>query len=130
SDYMDGVQAQLQNWKAAGIESELRLKEYGAFLATTLAGKFDKVALGLFSWTEPDSYLYRLYVPGQPSNAGGVNDAKLTEMIGLERRTFDARRRREMLCDMQRYLSQKGYYFYGPSLSVSVARGGAVRTFP
>ena len=130
SDYMDGVQAQLQNWKAAGIESELRLKEYGAFLATTLAGKFDKVALGLFgNWTEPDSYLYRLYVPGQPSNAGGVNDAKLTEMIGLQRRTFDARRRREILWDIQRYLSQKAYYLYGPSFSVVVAWDAAVRNF-
>jgi peptide/nickel transport system substrate-binding protein len=129
SDYMDGVQAQLQNWKAAGIESELRLKEYGAFLATTLAGKFDKVALGLFSWTEPDSYLYRLYVPGQPSNVGGVNDAKLTEMIGLERRTFDARRRREILWEIQRYLSQKAYYLYGPSFSVVVAWDAAVRNF-
>jgi peptide/nickel transport system substrate-binding protein len=130
SDYMDGVQAQLQNWKAAGIESELRLKEYGAFLATTLAGKFDKVALGLFgNWTEPDSYLYRLYVPGQPSNAGGVNDAKLTEMIGLQRRTFDLRRRREILWDIQRYLSQKAYYLYGPSFSVVVAWDAAVRNF-
>jgi peptide/nickel transport system substrate-binding protein len=130
SDYMDGVQAQLQNWKAAGIESELRLKEYGAFLATTLAGKFDKVALGLFgNWTEPDSYLYRLYVPGQPSNTGGVNDAKLTEMIGLQRRTFDARRRREILWDIQRYLSQKAYYLYGPSFSVVVAWDAAVRNF-
>ena len=129
SDYMDGVQAQLQNWKAAGIETELRLKEYGAFLATTLAGKFEKVALGLFSWTEPDSYLYRLYVPGQPSNVGGVNDAKLTEMIGLERRTFDARRRREILWDTQRYLSQKAYYLYGPSFSVVVAWDASVRNF-
>jgi ABC-type transport system substrate-binding protein len=129
-DYMDGVQAQLQNWKAAGIESELRLKEYGAFLATTVAGKFDKVALGLFgNWTEPDSYLYRLYVPGQPSNAGGVNDDKLTEMIGLQRRTFDARRRREILWDIQRYLSQKAYYLYGPSFSVVVAWDAAVRNF-
>jgi peptide/nickel transport system substrate-binding protein len=129
SDYMDGVQAQLQNWKAAGIESELRLKEYGAFLATTLAGKFDKVAVGLFSWTEPDSYLYRLYMPGQPSNAGGVNDEKLTGLIRLERRTFDPQRRREILWDIQRYLSQRVYYLYGPSFSVVVAWDRAVKNF-
>jgi peptide/nickel transport system substrate-binding protein len=128
-DYMDGVQAQLQNWKAAGIESELRLKEYGAFLATTLAGKFEKVAVGLFSWTEPDSYLYRLYMPGQPSNAGGVNDEKLTGLIRLERRTFDPHRRRELLYDIQRYLSQRAYYLYGPSFSVVVAWDAAVKNF-
>ena len=58
-----------------------------------------------------------------------MNDAKLTEMIGLERRTFDARRRREILWDIQRYLSQKAYYLYGPSFSVVVAWDAAVRNF-
>jgi peptide/nickel transport system substrate-binding protein len=131
TDYMDGVQAMLANWRAAGIESELKLKEYGAFLATTNAGKFEKVALGLFggSWTEPDSFVYRLYVPGQPSNAGGVNDPRLTGMILLQRRTFDDRKRREILYDIQRYLSQQVYYIYGPSFNVVVAWDPAVRNF-
>jgi peptide/nickel transport system substrate-binding protein len=131
TDYMDGVQAMLANWRAAGIESDLRLKEYGAFLATTNAGKFEKVALGLFggSWTEPDSFVYRLYIPGQPSNAGGVNDPRLTEMILLQRRTFDPARRREILYDIQRYLSQQVYYLYGPSFNVVVAWDPAVKNF-
>jgi peptide/nickel transport system substrate-binding protein len=130
SDYMDGVQATLANWKAAGIETELRLKEYGAFLATTIVGKFEKLAVGLFGgWTEPDSYLYRLYIPGQPSNAGGVDDPKLTEMIRLQRRTFDERKRRDILYDIQRYVSTQAYYLYGPSFSVVVAWDAAVQNF-
>jgi peptide/nickel transport system substrate-binding protein len=131
TDYMDGVQAMLANWRAAGIESDLKLKEYGAFLATTNTGKFEKVALGLFggSWTEPDSFIYRLYVPGQPSNAGGVNDPRLTDMIRLQRRTFDPGKRREILYDIQRYLSQQAYYIYGPSFDVVVAWDAAVKNF-
>jgi ABC-type transport system substrate-binding protein len=130
TDYMDGVQAMLANWKAAGIETDLQLKEYGAFLATTIVGKFEKVALGLFgNWTDPDSYLYRLYIPGQPSNVGGVDDPRLTEMIRLQRRTFDARRRREIIHDIQRYLSRQAYYLYGPSFEVVVAWDRAVRNF-
>jgi peptide/nickel transport system substrate-binding protein len=130
SDYMDGVQAMLANWKATGIETDLQLKEYGAFLATTISGKFEKVALGLFGgWTDPDSYLYRLYIPGQPSNAGGVDDPKLTEMIRLQRRTFDVRKRGQILHDIQRYLSHKAYYIYGPSFRVVVAWDPAVKNF-
>jgi peptide/nickel transport system substrate-binding protein len=131
TDYMDGVQAMLANWRAAGIESDLKLKEYGAFLATTNAGKFERVALGLFggSWTEPDSFVYRLYVPGQPSNAGGVDDPRLTEMIRLQRRTFDPAKRREILYDIQRYVSQQVYYIYGPSFNVVVAWDPAVKNF-
>jgi peptide/nickel transport system substrate-binding protein len=130
SDYMDGVQAMLNNWKAAGIACELKLKEYGAFLATTIAGKFDKLAVGLFGgWTDPDSYLFRLYMPGQPSNAGSVNDPKLTEMIRLQRRTFDPTRRREILWDIQRYVARQAYYLYGPSFRVVVAWDAAVRNF-
>ena len=130
TDYMDGVQATLANWKAAGIETDLKLKEYGAFLASTLVGKFEKLAVGLFgSWTDPDSYLYRLYVPGQPSNVGGVDDPKLTEMIKLQRRTLDARKRREIIFDIQRYLSRQVYYHYGPSFEVVVAWDAAVKNF-
>ncbi len=130
SDYMDGVQAMLANWKAAGIETDLQLKEYGAFLATTITGKFEKVALGLFGgWTDPDSYLYRLYMPGQPSNVGGVDDPKLTAWIRLQRRTFDVRKRRQILFDIQRYLSERAYYLYGPSFQVVVAWVPAVKNF-
>jgi peptide/nickel transport system substrate-binding protein len=130
SDYMDGVQAMLANWKAAGIQTDLQLKEYGAFLATTIAGKFERVALGLFGgWTDPDSYLYRLYIPGQASNAGGVDDPRLTDMIRLQRRTFDPARRREILYDIQRYLSRQCYYIYGPSFRVVVAWDPAVKDF-
>ncbi len=130
TDYMDGVQAILANWKAAGIEADLKLKEYGAFLATTIVGKFEKLALGLFgNWTDPDSYLYRLYIPGQPSNVGGVDDPKLTLMIRQQRRTFDAGKRREILYDIQRYLSKQVYYHYGPSFKVVVAWDAAVRNF-
>ena len=37
--------------RRAGIEAELKLKEYGAFISTAIFGKFDKMATGLFLWT-------------------------------------------------------------------------------
>jgi peptide/nickel transport system substrate-binding protein len=129
-DYIDAVQVALKNWKGAGIDGELKLKEYGAFISSTIFGKFDKMAVGLFgAWTDPDSYLYRYYVPGQPTNAGGVDDPKATQMIKLQRRTFDVAKRREILYDLQRYLSQQAYYLYGPSVSAVAAWEPYVKNF-
>ena len=127
---MDAVQIGLRQLKVAGIETELKLKEYGAYVSSTVLGKFERMAAGLFgAWTDPDSYLYRYHAPGQPTNAGGVNDPRLTDMIRLERRTFDPARRREILYDIQRYLSQQAYHLYGPSAVAVVAWERHVRDF-
>ncbi len=129
-DWMDAVQVTLAGWKKAGIEAELKMKEYGAFVSSTIFGKFDKTAGGLFGlWADPDSYLYRYFVPGQPLNASGVNDPKLTEMIRLQRRTFSAAKRREIVYDIQRYVAQHVYGLYGPSVSAVAAWEPYVKNF-
>jgi peptide/nickel transport system substrate-binding protein len=129
-DFIDAVQIGLKNWKAAGVEAELRLKEYGAYISSTIFGKFDKTATGLFgAWTDPDQYLYRTYMPGQITNAGGVNDPKVVEMIRLQRRTFDDAKRREILLDIQRYLAEKVYVLYGPSVNAVAAWEPYVKNF-
>ena len=115
-DYMDAVQVWLKNWKNAGIETDLKLKEYGAFVSTTIFGKFEKLAVGLRGGqSDIDSYL-RIYVPGEPLNAAGVNDPKLTEMIALQKRTHDVAKRKEIIFDIQRYVSQQVYYVFDASV--------------
>jgi peptide/nickel transport system substrate-binding protein len=129
-DYVDGVQIELKNWKAAGIDAELKMKEYGAYISSTIFGKFEKVASGLFgAWTDPDSYLYRYYLPGQPLNAAGVNDPKLTDMIKLQRRTFDVAKRKELIYDIQRYVAQQAYLLFGPSVGAVAAWEPYVKNF-
>ena len=67
---------------------ELKIQEYGAYIATTVAGKFEGLAMGPFTiaW-EPDTVLYGPYAPDHPRNAGHVNDPKLTAMLKEQRRT-------------------------------------------
>jgi len=129
-DYVDAVQVGLRNWKSAGIDVELKLKEYGAYIASTIFGKFERMAGGLFGlWTVPDLYLYSYHVPGQALNAGGVNDPKLTEMIRQQRRVFDVRKRRDLLYDIQRYCAQQVYHLYGPSVNSVAAWEPYVKNF-
>ncbi len=118
-DFMDAVQIAIKNWKEAGIDAELKLKEYGAFISSTIYGKFDHMFLGLRGgWADPESYFYRIYMPGQSLNVLGVDDPKLTDLIKLQRRTLDAARRRQIVYDIQRYAAEQGYYTINGSTKV------------
>jgi len=118
-DYVDRMSIALKNYKAAGIDADLKLKEYGAYIASTIYGKFDKMMFGLRgAWIDPDAYLYRTLMPGQPLNAAGVNDPKLTEMLRLQRRTFDEKKRRDLIFDIQRHAAHHAYYLYDASQKV------------
>jgi hypothetical protein len=50
-------------------------------------------------------------------------------MIRLQRRTFDVARRREIVYDIQRYVSQHAYYLFGPSVSAVGAWKPYVKNF-
>ena len=129
-DYVDRMSIALKNYKAAGIDAELKLKEYGAYIATTIYGKFDKMAFGLRgAWIDPDAYLYRTFVPGQPLNAAGVDDPKLTEMIKQQRRITDPTKRRDLIWDIQRHIAQQAYYLYDASQKVVSAWEPYVRNW-
>ena len=118
-DFDDFVQITLKNWKAAGIEGDLKLKEYGAYISSTIFGKFDGMFLGLRgAWADPEAYFYRWFMPGQPLNVWGVNDPKLTDMIKLQRRTFDVPKRKQVIFDIQRYLADQA--LFGPDGSIKV----------
>ena len=128
-DWMDAVQVALRNWKLAGIEGDLKLKEYGAFVSSAIFGKFEKMILTLRGvTTDPDTY-FTPFMPGEPLNSSGVNDPKLTEMVKLQRRTFDEKKRREMVYDIQRYAAQQVYYGYGASVSAVGAWMPYVKNF-
>jgi peptide/nickel transport system substrate-binding protein len=118
-DFDDFVQITIKNWKAAGIDADLKLKEYGAFISSTIFGKFDGMFLGLRgAWADPEAYFYRWFMPGQPLNVWGVNDPKLIDMIKLQRRTFDVPKRKQVIFDIQRYLADQA--LFGPDGSIKV----------
>ena len=129
-DYTDYLQVDMKNWKTAGIETDLKTKEFAAFMATTIFGKFDKMCHSLRGGAPvADISLWGFHVPGQPANASGVNDPKLTEMIRLQRRTYNVVKRREIVHDIQRYLAEQVYYAYDPSFSTVAAWEPYVKNF-
>jgi peptide/nickel transport system substrate-binding protein len=129
-DYVDNLQVVMRNWKDAGIDTELRGKEFGAFMSSAIYGKFEKLAHSLRGGSPiADGYLYNGHIPGEALNSAGVDDPKLTEMVKLQRRTLDIAKRREIVYDIQRYLAEQVYYAYDPSVSTVAAWEPYVKNF-
>src|SRR6266567_7139120 len=112
-DLIDAAQLVQGYLKDVGIEAELKLQEYGAYLATTFAGKYEGMALGPITITwEPDSSPYGMYIPEQSRNSGHVDDPKLTAMLKEQRRTKDLEARKKLIVEFQRYAAEQQYYVY------------------
>ena len=119
-DLLDAVQLVQGYLKDVGIEVEMKLQEYGAYIGTTFLGKFEGMAMGPVSITwEPDSVLYGMYAPDQPRNSSHVNDPKLTAMLKEQRRTQDLEARRQLIFDIQRYVAVQQYYVYTNAIMIT-----------
>jgi peptide/nickel transport system substrate-binding protein len=121
-DLIDDAQLVQQYLKEVGIEAELKIQEYGAYVATTAQGKFEGMVRGPFgiAW-EPDSPLYRAYAADSSWNTGHVNDATLTAMLKEQRRTNDLEARKQLIFDIQRYAAQQQYYVYTNSNMITAS---------
>ena len=112
-DLLDDAQLVQQYLKDVGIEVEMKIQEYGAYVATTAQGKFEGLVRGPYgiAW-EPDRRLYRAYASDSSLNTGHVNDPTLTAMVKAQRRTQDLEARRKIIFDIQRYAAEQQYYVY------------------
>jgi ABC-type transport system substrate-binding protein len=99
--------------KDVGIEAELKLQEHGAYMSTTMQGKFEGMVRSPFgiAWA-PDGPLYRTYAADSTWNAAHLNDPKITAMLKEQRRTKDLEARRKIIFDIQRHAAEQQYYVY------------------
>jgi peptide/nickel transport system substrate-binding protein len=113
SDLTDSFELVQRQLKESGIDAEMKVQEYGAYIATTFLGKYEGMAMGPFSiaW-EPHTTLYGMYAPEQSRNSSHVNDAKLTAMLREQMRTKELEARRKLVFDIQRYAAEQQYYVY------------------
>ncbi len=113
NDLTDALQLVQRQLKESGIDAEIKLQEYGAYISTTFLGKYEGMAMGPFSITwEPHSNLYGMYMPEQGRNSSHVSDPKIIAMLREEMRTKDLEARRKLLFDIQRYAAEQQYYVY------------------
>jgi peptide/nickel transport system substrate-binding protein len=122
--FVQAIELVHQQLKQAGLNVELKMQEYTAYIGTTFAGKFDPgtIVFGLETpFTEPHDYLFNMYHPKGTRNHAGVNDPKLTEMIEQQMRTVDKAKRKALLHDIQRYLAEQMYYPPGTAGVVTAA---------
>ena len=129
-DRVDEAQLVQGYLKDVGIEAELKLQEYGAYMATTVQGKFEGMVDGPVgvAW-EPDGRLYRAYASDSSRNIGHVNDPTLTAMLKEQRRTKDLEARKKLIFDIQRYVAEQQYYVYLNSTTITTSWQPYVKNF-
>jgi len=113
SDAMDSFQVVQRHLKESGIDAEMKVQEYGAYISTTFLGKYEGLAMGPFSiaW-EPHTTLYGMYMPEQGRNSSHVSDSKIIAMVREQMRTRDVDARRRLVFDIQQYAAEQQYYVY------------------
>jgi peptide/nickel transport system substrate-binding protein len=129
-DRVDEAQLVQGYLKDVGIEAELKIQEYGAYVATTVQGKFEGMVDGPIGvvW-EPDGRLYRAYASDSSRNVGHVNDATLTAMLKEQRRTKDLEARKQLIFDIQRHVAEQQYYVYLNSNTITTSWQPYVKNF-
>jgi len=112
-DLVDDAQLVQSYLKDVGIEAELKIQEFGAYVATTVAGKYEGLVRGPYgiAWA-PDAPLYRAYAPDSALNLSHVNDPTLTALVKAQRRIPDLAARKQLIFDIQRYAAEQQYYVY------------------
>jgi peptide/nickel transport system substrate-binding protein len=129
-DLVDDAQLVQRFLKDVGIDAELKIQEYGAYVATTVQGKFEGLArspMGVV-W-EPDGRLYRAYASDSSRNVGHVDDATLTAMLKAQRRTKELEARKQLIFDIQRYVAEQQYYVYLNANTVTTSWQPYVKNF-
>ena len=129
-DLVDDAQLVQRFLKDVGIDAELKIQEYGAYVATTVQGKFEGLArspMGVV-W-EPDGRLYRAYASDSSRNVGHVDDATLTAMLKQQRRTKELEARKQLIFDIQRYVAEQQYYVYLNANTVTTSWQPYVKNF-
>jgi ABC-type transport system substrate-binding protein len=105
-------------------------EEYGKYISTTFLGKFEKMAIGpVTPFTEVDDWLYSAHFPEQPNNRSRVADPELSKLLQAQRREMDPAKRREIVFEIQRYLADKCYYVYLPSIPQYISHQPYVKGF-
>ena len=103
-----------QDLKAVGIDAEIKMQEYTAYISTTALGKFEggnRLVFGLLTpFTEPHDFLFNMYHPKGTRNTAEVNDTRLTASIEQEMKNLDRAGRKQQIFDIQRYLAEQMYY--------------------
>jgi len=129
-DLVDDAQLVQRFLKDVGIEAELKLQEHGAYMSTTMQGKFEGLVRSPFgiAWA-PDAPLYRTYAADSTWNAAHLNDPKLTAMLKEQRRTKDLEARRKIIFDIQRYAAEQQYYVYTNSTVVTASWAPYVKNY-
>jgi ABC-type transport system substrate-binding protein len=129
-DLIDDAQLVQRFLNDVGIEADLKIQEHGAYMATTMQGKFEGLVRSPFgiAW-EPDAPLYRTYAADSSWNAAHLNDPTITAMLKEQPRTKDLAARKQIIHAIQRYAAEQQYYVYTNVIVITASWASYVKNY-
>lgn len=105
---VNGAEWVVEDLAAIGIDAEIEVVDYAAYIGQRWAGQQYDMAVGLQTpFMEPDEWLRSQHHSDGPRNWWGINDAELDAMLDSQVREMDEEARRAEILDIQRFIIQE-----------------------
>ena len=111
-DYISHLQLLQAQAKKVGININLRSQDKSAWSSLEMTGKYVITAnpkVSAMPGGDIDAYVYANFHSGTGENRYGVDDPQLDTMLEAQRREPDAAKRRELVRQAVRYITDKAY---------------------
>ena len=105
----------IEEAKKIGIDADLQTMEWAIYLDDVRAHKFDAMILGwVFSVDEPDPYqvFHSSQSVARGSNSVSFNNPRADKLVELNRKEFDADKRKEYIYEFQEILLEEQPYTF------------------
>jgi peptide/nickel transport system substrate-binding protein len=105
--YDDAAEAMVPMLNAVGIKTKVLVHDYSSKFFPDIYSKGDFAGLGniLHSFSTPGQTLFAMYHPDGPFNRNKWDDPRLVEIIKKQSEELDIEKRKSLVYDAQRYIS-------------------------
>ncbi|MFN2323604.1 MAG: ABC transporter substrate-binding protein [Trueperaceae bacterium] len=111
------------NLAAIGVTANIVAEDWSIYLPKALAGDFESTILGESGQSDPDDFLYNVFLTGNSGNLGGFSDATVDALLTQGREVADQEERRAIYLEAQeRILELAPHVFLFHSAQFSALR--------
>lgn len=101
-----------EQFKAVGVDLEINVMEWAAYLAAERKREFQAQIGGFSGRPDPDVYVYGEFHSKAPGNVSRLNSPRVDQLAEQGRRTTDLEKRRQVYADAQKAIvDEAGFLF-------------------
>ena len=106
-DYVPSAQIVQSQLAKIGIKVKIEQLEWGVLLKAERSGDFESVIFANVWFPDPDGYIYGWLYSKSPDNMGGFKSERIDQLLDLQRKTMDLKKRVQIWRDIQVALAEE-----------------------